>query len=200
MESELITDKSPNYRVVLIGNSAVGKTSILQRLIYNVFKPANTQTVGAAFFMHTVDIDGKKLNLQIWDTAGQERYKAIGPIYYRNSGAAVVVYDQTEKESFENLPSWIDCYKDAALPDSRIYVVGNKKDKIDEISVPENSAKEFCKENDYRFYSVSALTGDGIPEIFTDIAKDFIIHDQMKKMQVVDNAPKEAEKEKKKCC
>ena len=199
METDFITEKPPNYRVVMIGNSSVGKTSILHRLIFDKFHEQNNQTVGAAFSMHTINVDGEKVSLQIWDTAGQERYKSIGPIYYRNSGAAVIVYDQTEEVSFTCIPNWVAAFQEAALPEGRVYIVGNKKDKLESISVPEETAIDFCKEKKYKFYSVSALTGEGIQQIFYDVAKDFLLYDQQKKQELRQNEPKHVE-EKKTCC
>lgn len=185
MLTELGSDKPPNYRVVMIGNSHVGKTSIIQRLIFNEFHPSNVQTVGAAFFMHTTEIDGNQISLQIWDTAGQERYKSIGPIYYRNSGAAIVVYDQTDKKSFECVPNWIVAFREAALPNGHIYVVGNKRDRGEDATVSDEYASNFCKEKGYTFYSVSALTGENVEQLFNKVAMDFVQndHDNMLQMQ-----------------
>lgn len=163
-----------SHRVVMVGNSHVGKTSIVQRLVFKEFQSNVVQTVGAAFFTHTIDFDGLDVNLQIWDTAGQERYKSIGPIYYRNSAAAVVVYDQTNKSSYEALEGWIQSVKTVALPNCKIYIAANKNDMGDEMVVPEHIAMQYCREKGYQYFSCSALTGENIDMLFNRIAFDLL--------------------------
>ena len=128
MENNITHKRSiDTYKVVILGDSSVGKSSIINRYINKVFNDYNEPTIGAAFF--TVIIN-KNIQLEIWDTAGQERYKSLAPMYYRGSHAAFVVYDITNKNSFNNALKWIDELKmitDGCL----IYLIGNKSDLED---------------------------------------------------------------------
>lgn len=123
------------FRVVLVGDSEAGKTSIIHWLVRGEFEPHQKNTVGAVFHTISGDINGQRVVMQVWDTAGQEKYRSIGPIYYRKAAAAIAVFD-VSVEGFEaNLENWIVSVKRSAT-DPLIYVVGNKVDLLaDEIDV-----------------------------------------------------------------
>lgn len=95
------------FKIVLIGDSGVGKSCLIERVVRNVYFDNNNVTIGAAFLRHEVKLDGISVRFHIWDTAGQEKYRSLGPIYYRGSHAAIVVYDVTNNSSFENIDAWI---------------------------------------------------------------------------------------------
>ena len=166
-----MTDLKPvTFRIILIGNAQVGKTSIVQRLVNREFFDHYEETVGAAFFTYTHTIEGQPILLQIWDTAGQEKYQSLGPIYYRNSSAAIAIYDQSDPDSFKILPDWILAFKESANVASQIFVVGNKND-LQEV-VPQQQAEDFAEENGYKFFSVSAKTGQNIDRLFQTVAQE----------------------------
>ena len=165
---------SYHCRVVLIGDASVGKTSILSQLIDHKFDPNEQSTVGANYQIFIEDFEGQKVEMQIWDTAGQEKFRALGPIYFRNAMGALVVYDQTNKISYENMPNWINSFKDIAGHNSIIFIVANKADLVDEIRVPFSKAQKFAEDNDYQAFETSAKTGKGIPEMFHKLAKTIL--------------------------
>lgn len=148
-------------KIVIIGSSAVGKTSIVSRYLYNKFNMYSDSTIGAAFATKVVKDSYDKLHkLEIWDTAGQERYKSLVPMYYRDADAAIIVYDITSKVSMIEATKWIHDLKSRNL---KMIVVGNKYDLLDEVNILEIK-KMFLDEHNI---FVSAKTGDNIDNIFT---------------------------------
>jgi len=148
-------------KLVIIGSSAVGKTSIVTRYLYDKFNMYSDSTIGAAFSTKILhDSNGKKHKLEIWDTAGQERYKSLVPMYYRDADAAIIVYDITSKESIIEANKWINELNNKNL---KLVVVGNKYDLIDEVNLYEINN---CFINEHNIF-VSAKTGYNIDTIFT---------------------------------
>lgn len=162
--------QSSIIRVVLVGDSSVGKTSILNRLILDKFNNSEQSTVGANYHIYSQEVDGKTIEIQLWDTAGQEKYRSLGPIYFRNSAGALVVFDLTAKETFDNLNSWIDSFTDVAGSDTVICIAANKCDLTENCEVPLTVVGQWCKTKGYHFQPTSALTGEGIPELFHELA------------------------------
>jgi small GTP-binding protein len=157
-------------RVVAVGDSSVGKTSILTALMGDTFNPYEQNTVGANWHLHTEDIQGERIELQIWDTAGQERYRSLGPLYYRNAVVAIAVYDVTNRESFDSLPGWIDAFRAVAGANGGVFVVGNKIDLEDKRQIPFDQASEWARSRQYEFYETSAKTEDGVKDLFRSVA------------------------------
>lgn len=116
-------------KIVLLGDAAVGKSSIASRFVHDVYKEEREATIGASFLCRQIQVSDKSwMKLEIWDTAGQERYRSLVPMYYRGAAAAVVVYDVTSQKSFESAASWIDQLHKNAEPNIIITLVGNKCD------------------------------------------------------------------------
>ena len=159
------------YRVVLIGDPAVGKTSIVSQTENGSFDPNEPSTVGAMFILHQEQVDGQVIEMQIWDTAGQERFRSLGPIYYRNASAAVVVFDITRSHSFDDLDGWIKQFTSVAPSHAIICIVANKSDLMSNAEIPIETAKEWAKKKGYLFHITSAKTGEGIPDLFKLIAQ-----------------------------
>jgi small GTP-binding protein len=153
-------------RVVAVGDSSVGKTSILTTLMGDTFNPYEPNTVKANWHLHTEEVHGERIEMQIWDTAGQERYRSLGPLYYRNAVAAVVVYDITSRESFEGVAVWVDAFKAVAGADGAVFLVGNKTDLEDKRAISFEEGAELAKERQYEFYETSAKTADGVADLF----------------------------------
>ncbi|XP_054985500.1 ras-related protein Rab-19-like [Sorex araneus] len=116
------------FKVILIGDSGVGKTSVLQHFASGVYSDDQNNTVNMDFILRSLDIDGKKVKMQLWDTAGQERYRAITKNYYREVDAAIIAYDITRRSSFESVPDWIDDVKEYGDTDTVIMLMGTKSD------------------------------------------------------------------------
>ena len=157
-------------RVVIIGDSAVGKTSLLNRIVGDVFNPYELSTVGANYQLITRKIEGKKIEIQVWDTAGQEKFRSLSPIYFRNAIGAIAVYDQTSKQSYENLDMWLKMFTDIAGNDSVIAIAANKSDLMDAIQVDPEEAKKWCVENGFIFGQTSAQSGEGVQELFNSLS------------------------------
>ncbi|KAI0783385.1 ras-domain-containing protein [Abortiporus biennis] len=162
--------KQFQFKLVLLGESAVGKSSLVLRFVKDQFDDYRESTIGAAFLTQTVTLDdGTTVKFEIWDTAGQERYKA--PMYYRNANCAVVVYDITQSASLEKAKSWIRELQRQADPSIVIALCGNKLDLAARRQVTEEEAKKFAEEEGLMWSETSAKSGEGVTEIFTAIAK-----------------------------
>jgi Ras-related protein Rab-11A len=120
------------YKIVLIGDSGVGKSNLLSRYIKNEFTVNTRTTVGVEFGAKKFDIEDSKVKAQIWDTAGQERYKSITSCYYKGAKGGIIVYDITRKETFENVDKWLQEFKKNADTDACFILIGNKCDLVEE--------------------------------------------------------------------
>ena len=157
------------YKLVLLGDYAVGKTSLTRRLLTNEFDPSIESTVGCNFFARTVQVNGTRVKFQIWDTAGQEKFKSLIPVYYHGADAAVIVYDVTREESYKTAKKWV-----MELESSRdviLALVGNKSDLTSEREVDYDTASGFATGRELPFIETSALTSGDINDILVDIAE-----------------------------
>jgi small GTP-binding protein len=167
--------RSPSFfRVVTIGDSWVGKSSIVNRLSQTDFDPNEPPTVGSTFILHTEEVQHMRIQLQIWDTAGQERFRSLGPVYYRSAVAGILVFDLTNTESFHNLERWATTFLDVAGPKALIMVLGNKSDLAGEIVVTDDEAKGWANQRDYLYFSTSAKTGENIAEAIKTLAGEIV--------------------------
>ena len=143
------------------------------------------------FVIHVEEIENTRIEMQIWDTAGQEKFRSLGPIYYRNADAAVVVFDTTQQISFKHLDSWIDAFTEVAGTEAVITIAGNKCDIVDENEVTNDMAQKYAEENGYSYFPTSALKGDGIQEMFHSIAlklsNKININEANKSTKITDN-------------
>ena len=164
-----------NFKVVLVGETGVGKTSIISQFIDQVFEEELQTSTGGSFSSKEIFFDnGKSLKLEIWDTAGQERYRSLTKIFYKNSSCAILVYDITKKQTFDELKNyWIGQIKESAPKDIMLAIVGNKEDLLDKEQVDENEARDFAKENNALFFSTSAKNSNAINQLFIDIGKKY---------------------------
>eukprot|EP01017_Pseudomicrothorax_dubius_P043248 TRINITY_DN716_c0_g2_i2.p1 TRINITY_DN716_c0_g2~~TRINITY_DN716_c0_g2_i2.p1 ORF type:complete len:218 (-),score=48.01 TRINITY_DN716_c0_g2_i2:30-683(-) len=162
------------FKVVLVGDASVGKSSILIRFSDNKFTEYYKNTIGVDFKMRQLDIEGKHVKLQIWDTAGQEQFKTIVSSYYRGAHGLLLCFDLTQIATFQAISRWIDevnKYNEPALPK---VLVGNKADLYDSRQVSETEARNFARANDLLYLEVSAKTGEGIEELFTGFAEELL--------------------------
>ncbi|EAY23294.1 small GTP-binding protein, putative [Trichomonas vaginalis G3] len=156
------------FKVVMIGAVAVGKTSIANRLQFQVFEDDYQPTIGAGYIPYKTEFNGKLVELQIWDTAGMEKYKSLGSIYYRDSNAAILVYDQSSQESADALDSWLNIFKSSVKSDVIIAVAANKDDLPKKV-VDNAKMEEWANQQHYPFFVTSAKTGVGIQNLFNKI-------------------------------
>jgi len=201
-------DRSVQVKLVLLGEAAVGKSSVVLRFVSNEFQPNKEPTIGAAFLTQKCRLEDRVLRYEIWDTAGQERFHSLAPMYYRNAQAAIVVYDITKATSLEKAKTWVKELQRQANPNIIIALAGNKIDLVqnlttdsstseseDEVEpddatatpgeaggspaldsenirqVSRDEAEAYANEAGLLFFEISAKTGEGVAEIFTEIAK-----------------------------
>ena len=157
------------FKLVLIGDSGVGKTNILTRYTKNEFSLATQSTVGVEFGSKIIKKNEKLIKLQIWDTAGQERYKSITSAYYKGSKGAFVVYDISRKPTFENVDKWIRELKTNGSEDVLIMLVGNKSDLEDKREVQIDEVKKKAEQYKIAFCETSALDGKNIEHAFDSL-------------------------------
>ena len=162
-----------NYKIAIIGNQHVGKTTILSRYKYEVVETAYAPTVGIDFLTKNVFLEDKTIRLIMWDTAGQERFKSLIPSYLKNANCVILTYDITDKSSFMSLNKWLSDAKDNVVDGTFIILCGNKIDLNNKRVVPKEDAEKFAEENNIAYAETSATTGEGINELFNIIIGKF---------------------------
>jgi Ras-related protein Rab-21 len=166
----------PRYKVVLLGEGRVGKTSILLRFVENSYVEGRPSTLTASYLEKhvTVDDDDKReAQLSIWDTAGQERFHSLGPIYYRDAKGAILVYDITDESTFDRVKSWTKELRKMVGDNTKICItiVGNKIDLERRRVVSQQSASKYAESVGATFFEVSAKTGRGVANVFEELTK-----------------------------
>ncbi len=154
---------------MLIGDSGVGKSNLLSRFTRNEFNLDSKSTIGVEFATRSIQVDAKTIKAQIWDTAGQERYRAITSAYYRGAVGALLVYDISKHQTYENVQRWLKELRDHADSNIVIMLVGNKSDLRHLRAVPTEEAKQFASENNLSFIETSALDASNVELAFQNI-------------------------------
>ncbi|KAJ1379879.1 Small GTPase superfamily [Sesbania bispinosa] len=157
------------FKVVLIGDSAVGKSQILARFARNEFSLDSKSTIGVEFQTRTLVVDHKTVKAQIWDTAGQERYRAVTSAYYRGAVGAMLVYDITKRQTFDHIPRWLEELRSHADKNIVIILIGNKCDLENQRDVPTEDAKEFAEKEGLFFLETSALEATNVETAFMTV-------------------------------
>lgn len=157
------------FKVVLIGDSGVGKSNLLSRFTRNEFNLESKSTIGVEFATRSIQVDGRTIKAQIWDTAGQERYRAITAAYYRGAVGALLVYDIAKHLTYENVERWLKELRDHADSNIVIMLVGNKSDLRHLRAVPTEEAKAYAERNGLSFIETSALDSTNVEQAFTNI-------------------------------
>jgi small GTP-binding protein len=160
------------YKLILVGDSYVGKTNILSKYIKNEFNQNTKSTVGVEFGTKILKIEDKIIKAQIWDTAGQERYKSITSTYYKGAKGAFIVYDITNRLSFESVDKWIQDLNLNSDKNITLLLIGNKIDLEDKRDVSKEEGEEKAKSFGLAFLETSALTGENIDKVFDHMLKE----------------------------
>ena len=201
-----------NLKILLIGDSTVGKTSILFRYINDEFPECYMSTIGVEYKIKALIINGKKVNLRIWDTSGQERYRSITQNFYRNANGILFVFDITNKESFNNIKIWLTDSENCETKVTKI-LIGNKIDLKDERKVDMEAIEKFAEKKEMKYFETSAKEGINIDEIFRELAEQILgnktdeeINEEYKDINKNNNSlynlnnNKEELKKKRSCC
>ncbi|KOG99321.1 Rab family GTPase YPT32 [Saccharomyces eubayanus] len=157
------------FKIVLIGDSGVGKSNLLSRFTTDEFNIESKSTIGVEFATRTIEVENKKIKAQIWDTAGQERYRAITSAYYRGAVGALIVYDISKSSSYENCNHWLTELRENADDNVAVGLIGNKSDLAHLRAVPTDEARNFAMENQMLFTETSALNSDNVDKAFREL-------------------------------
>lgn len=176
----------PHYdfliKLLLIGDSGVGKSCLLLRFCDDAWTPSFITTIGIDFKIRTIELDGKRIKLQIWDTAGQERFRTITTAYYRGAMGILLVYDVTDEKSFNNIRTWHSNVEQHASEGVNKILVGNKSDWTDKKAVTEEQGRALANEFGIKFMETSAKANDGVEDAFFTLARDI-------KTRLIDSQP-----------
>lgn len=201
MNSVPMNGKPVVARIVTCGEASVGKTSLLKRMMKDVFSEQEPPTIGSEYLRMDFSKDGRDVQLQIWDTAGEERYRGIMPLYFRNSIGALLVFDITDRQSLTQLEDWLTMYRDCNGDATMLFVVANKIDLMDETcEATREEAYIWCKSKGFPLYETSAKTGEGVQMMISDVCEKIIVQKQAIKQHRPSDVMLTDESESKKCC
>ena len=191
------------YKVLILGDSSVGKTCFLLKYTDRVFNEVYMSTIGLDYRLKTLTLkNGKKVKLQIWDTAGQDRFRTITKNYYKGANGIILIYDVTSTETYENVENWISQIKEEASPNVVIYLVGNKVDMEDKRKVSTEEGQKIADDNNLPFIETSAKSDININETFDNLVEkmDSVFSNLEKKDSVAISGNSLNKENKKKCC
>ncbi|CCD14917.1 unnamed protein product [Trypanosoma congolense IL3000] len=171
------TTHMAKYKIVLLGDQSVGKTSLVTRFMYDTFDQQYQATIGIDFFSKTLHVDNRAVWLHVWDTAGQERFRSLIPSYIRNSAAAIIVYDITSRVSFLSTFDWVDEVRKVRGSDVVVALVGNKCDAQERREVSTEEAQKKADEYCLIFVEVSAKQGTNVKSLFRKVAEAMPVAD-----------------------
>eukprot|EP00095_Tigriopus_kingsejongensis_P006392 snap_masked-scaffold117_size339417-processed-gene-2.7 protein:Tk06392 transcript:snap_masked-scaffold117_size339417-processed-gene-2.7-mRNA-1 annotation:"ras-related protein rab-21" len=163
-----------NFKIVLLGEGCVGKTSCVLRYVEDTYNERHVTTLQASFLTKKINIRGKRVHLSIWDTAGQERFHALGPIYYRDANGAILVYDITDQDSFQKVKSWVKELRKMLGSQLNLAIAGNKTDLEKQRRVDVQMAEDYAKAVGAHHFHTSAKQNKGIEELFLDLSQRMI--------------------------
>ena len=159
-----------SFKFIIIGSSGVGKTAILKRLVEDTFSADSQSTIGVEFDSTIIEVDGQQVKLQIWDTAGQERFRSIAKAYFRNAVGVVLVFDITERKTFDDINMWLNDVHALCDPTATVILIGNKADLGDNRTVTLAEAEQFAQQHQLTYLETSALNGTNVREAFVNVA------------------------------
>ena len=163
------------YKILLLGDSSVGKTCFLMRYTDNTFQDIHMSTIGLDYKLKNVQLEnGKMVKIQVWDTAGQDRFRSITKNYYKGAHGIILIYDVTEQKSFDNVKNWMAQIKEEVSERVSIVLVGNKIDDEDNRKISTEQGESMAKDYEIMFFECSTKTGQNIDEIFNNLVKKVV--------------------------
>lgn len=157
-------------KLLLVGDSGVGKSCLLLRFVDDKFNPSFITTIGIDFKIKTIELNGQRIKLQVWDTAGQERFRTITTAYYRGAMGIIIVYDACDENSFESVKKWYQTVNQHAKDDAQLFLVGNKCDDEESRQVSSKQGELLAQELGVPFLESSAKSGYNVSEVFYKLA------------------------------
>ena len=198
------------YRVIIVGDTCVGKSCLLLKFTENSFKESHDVTLGVEFGTRSISIEGRPIKLQIWDTSGQESFRSITRSFYRRADAVILVFDMTARHTFDHCTHWLEEIKQNSSNDVAIFLAGNQIDlienRVENSEVSKEEALELVKKNNLcSFIETSAKSGINVEQLFFNSAKELILRSKDRKDSVIKTEKLEIQlpstrKNKKKCC
>ncbi|CAF1177640.1 unnamed protein product [Rotaria sordida] len=164
------------FKILIIGDSGVGKTTILQRFAQDYFSTEYVATIGVDFQIRTLDIDSKRCKLQVWDTAGQDRFKCVVSSFYRNANGVIICFDLTDLESFRNVNNWFEEVKRYCPEQTPIFLIGTKSDLKTRRMVTDDMIKNYTEKNRLSYLETSSKTNENVEKCFVDFTQNLVAH------------------------
>ena len=176
LNCQILSDDFSNFdlsfKIILVGDSGVGKSCLSIKASRNYFEDFYSPTVGFEFLTFNVKVEDQNIKLQIWDTCGQEVYRSLISSFYRSASLAIIVYSIDSEESFSNIEKWLNDIKSQSNPNIKIFLIGNKADLEDKRQVTKEKGENFYKQNKLSFFTeTSAKTGFNVQNVFIEVAK-----------------------------
>ena len=189
-------------KLLVVGDSSVGKTNFVMRLINNEFSKNYMTTSGIDLKATDIEIKNKKIHIQLWDTAGQEKYKAITKNLFLKVMGALIIYDITNEASYNNLKSWVKLIKEECGKHMQLIILGNKSDLNDERKISKDEAINYAKEQNIEYIETSSKTGENVKKAVTMICENILENKELNDSSsfVLDNSSFLTDKRKKRCC
>lgn len=189
-----------NSKILLIGDSSVGKTSIMMRFVNDKFSSSFITTIGIDFVTKIIDVSGNKIRLQIWDTAGQERFRSITTSYFKGADIVIIIYDVCDESSFNNIKYWMETIKDSTCDSTGVILVGNKIDMESSREISSKDGINLAKKYNIPFFECSAKKGINVDSIFEEAAKIHLVNFNKNITKPNSSININKKTEEKKCC
>lgn len=195
-----MAQSTPHFKIVMLGNSGVGKTALVERISDDIFADAHVPTVGAQFIAIDLTVNQNQCTLELWDTAGQEVFRSLVGFYTREAKGAFLLFDLTDPTSFNDLPQWMDFVKENS-PGAKVILFGNKKDLTEKRMVQQEDITAFAEKHDLVYYEGSAKTSENVRDAFERMGELVYENSNQTNKNTVQIEPtQETGKKKKGCC